>query len=223
MSKRVADIEKAQAQYCEDLASRNRMLEEKCASLLEQIESLSRQVADNSSSVRQLERHKPSMQLPEQVQSVEQNEAMVPDDSPQESTDNLQKQLNDNLAEIKKLVKKNPACYLNPKVSSIINRENKIATMKDRRYCACVNVTFVRDSFYCSGCKKITGYHGKDSDDYGYGYCKVCRQMSFNRWLDARKKVDETTEINARIDELYAENESLEAQIRAAKRPHRKR
>ena len=95
--------------------------------------------------------------------------------------------------------------------------------MKDRRYCACVNVTFVRDAFYCSGCKRVTPYGG-DGDVYDkYGYCKVCRQMSFYRWLEARKKVDETAEINARIDELYAENESLEKQIRSVKRPRRKR
>ncbi len=218
LERRMTNIEAAQKQYGEDLANQSEMLKKRCASLLERVESLSQQVSENSSSVRQLEQDKPSVQLPMQPQVIAQNEPDDTEDSSEDSLADLKKRLNSNLAEIKELVKKNPACYLNPKTSTIINRENKIATMKDRRYCACVNVTFVRDAFYCSGCKQITPYGG-DRDDYNdYGRCKVCRQMSFYRWLEARKKVDETAEINARIDELYAENESLEKQIRSMKR-----
>ena len=47
--------------------------------------------------------------------------------------------------------------------------------------------------------------------------------MSFYRWLEARKKVDETATINARIDELYAENESLEKQIRSMKKSRQRK
>lgn len=160
--------------------------------------------------------------LPEQPQVIAPTEPTAPAEPAEGALDDLQKKLDDNLAEIKELVKKNPACYLNPKVSSIINRENKIATMKDRRYCACVNVTFVRDAFYCSRCKRITSYRGDSDDDYRGG-CKVCRQMSFYRWLEARKKVNETATINARIDALYTENESLEKQIRSLKQSRRVR
>jgi len=223
VSRQVADIETTRRQNTEKMTRQNERLEEKYTSLLERFESLSRQVAENSSSARQLEQSNPSVQFPIQPQVVAQDEPAVPDDSPKESSDDLQQKLKNNLAEIKELVKKNPACYINPKTSSIINRENKIATMKDRRYCACVNVTFVRDAFYCSGCKHVTSYR-KDRDDYdGYGYCKVCRQMSFYRWLEARKKVDETATINARIDELYAENESLEKQIRSMKKSRQRK
>ena len=228
ISKRVTGIEEDQKQYNENLTNQNRKQEEKCASLLERIESLSRQVAENSSSVRHLERHTPSVVLPEQPhvskhpQVIVQNEPAAPDALPEESLDDLQQKLNHNLAEIKELVKKNPACYINPKAATIINRENKIATMKDRRYCACVNVTFVRDAFYCSGCKQVTPYRA-DVDYNDYGRCKVCRQMSFYRWLEARKKVDETATSNARIDDLYIENESLEKQIRSLKQSRRRR
>ena len=222
VSRKVADMETARRQYGEGMASQNERLEKKYASLLEQFESVSRQVTENTSSLRQLERNGTSMALPKQPQVVAQNEPAVPDEPPEESPNDLQQKLNSNLAEIKELVKRNPACYLNPKVSSIINRENKIATMKDRRYCACANVTFVRDAFYCSGCKRITPYNG-DGDYDRYGHCNVCRQMSFHRWLEARKKVEETTEINARIDELYAENESLEKKIRSMKNSRRRK
>ena len=60
------------------LAAAREMLKTRCASLLEQIESLSRQVSEDSSSVRQLERDKPSVQLPVQPQAIAQNE---PDDT----------------------------------------------------------------------------------------------------------------------------------------------
>ena len=215
LERRVADMEIAQKQYGEDLANQNKTLEKKCTVLLERIESLSQQVSENSSSVHQLERGRPSIQLPVQPQVIAQNEPENTDNPPEESLADLQRHLDNNLAEIKKLVKKNPACYLNPSDTSIINVAKKIATMKDRRYCACANVTFVRDAFYCTSCKRTTRYRG--GMDYD-GCCDVSRKQSFHRWLAVREKVDETTEINARIDELYAENESFEKQLRSMKR-----
>ena len=165
-------------------------------------------------SARQPEQRKPSMRLPTQPQAIAQKEPTPLDSQPLED---LKKKFNGNLGELKELRDKNPACYLNPRETSIINVEKKIATMKDRRYCTCVNVTFVRDAFYCSGCKRITSYRD-GRDDYGYGYCKVCRQQGFYRWLVVRRKVDETAKTNARIDELYKTNESLEEQIRSIER-----
>ena len=170
------------------------------------------------------QQHIPSGQLPVRPQVMEQKETTVPDNPPTESLDSLKKRLDSNLAKLKELRGKNPACYLNPKETSIINVGRKIATMKDRRYCTCNNVTFVRDAFYCSGCKRITLYKGNDDlraggDDYREVYdCKVCRQQGFYRWLEVRKKVDVTAMINARINELYKENESLEDQMRSIKR-----
>ncbi len=165
---------------------------------------------------------KPGEQLLDQPHVVVQKESPLPAESTEGALDGLQEKLNDNLAELKELLKKNPACYINPKTSSIINRQNKIATMKDRRYCACDNVTFVRDAFYCSNCKRITSY--RDDGNYDrYGYCNVCRQVSFHRWLEARKNVEETARINARIDELYAENESLKKQIQSIKNSRSRR
>ena len=159
---------------------------------------------------------------PEQPQVIVPKGPTAPAEPAEGTLEDLQKRLNDNSTEIKELVKKNPACYINPKTSSIINRQNKIATMKDRRYCACANVTFVRDAFYCSNCKRITPY--RDDGDYDrYGYCNVCRQMSFHRWLEARKNVEETAKINARLNELYTEKESLEKQIHSIKNSRSRR
>jgi uncharacterized protein YoxC len=215
LSRRVYDVEKNRAQYGEELTRKNEKLEAKYTSLLSRFESLSRQVAENSNSVRLHARQESGVALPAQPQVVAQNEPAEQENPSEESVGELQKKLNNNLAEIKELVKKNPACYINPSDTSIINVAKKIATMKDRRYCACANVTFVRDAFYCTGCKQVTRYmSGIDYD----GCCKVSRKQSFHRWSTVRGKVEETTEINARIDELYAENESLEKQIRSMKR-----
>ncbi len=147
---------------------------------------------------------------PEKPQVVVPAEPTVPTELAKDALDDLQKKINDNLAEIKKLVDKNPACYLNPSSTSIINVSKKIATAKDKRYCSCINVTFVRDMFYCSGCKRVSGMGD-------HPCCNVSRKQSYYRWLMERKKVDETRQINSRIDELHAENESLEKQIRSMK------
>ncbi len=144
--------------------------------------------------------------------------ATAPGKQTDEVLDGLKQRLADNEAKIKELREKNPACYINPRATSIANIETKIATMKDRRYCSCTNVKFVRDAFYCSKCSNVTGYRGRDVIGYGYGRCNVCRQQGFYRWLNERKNVDTTAKINVQIDELLKETESLEQQISEAKR-----
>lgn len=229
VSRQITDIETSRRQNNEMMTDQNERLEKTYASLLERFESLSQQVAGKSSSERQSEQGNPSVRFPKQPQTVAQSESAAPGNPLEKTTDDLQQKFKRNSEEINELRKKNPACYLTPKMT-FINRENKIATMKDRRYCICANVTFVRDAFYCSACKHVTPYrgnrdpYGENRDDYyGYGYCKVCRQMSFYRWLEARKKVDETATLNARIDELYTENESLEKEIRSMKKSRLRR
>ena len=159
---------------------------------------------------------KSSEQLVDQPHVVVQKDPTVPAEEANGVLEDLQKKLNDNLAELKKLVDKNPACYINPKSTSIINVSKKIATAKDKRYCSCVNVTFVRDMFYCSGCKQVSGMGDRPC-------CNVSRKQSYYRWLMERKKVDETRQINDRIDELHSENESLEKQIHSIKNPRSRR
>lgn len=169
------------------------------------------------------QQRKQTVQFPVQRQAVAQNAPMSPDNPSAWLLDGLKKQLDGNLAELKELRDKNPACYLNPSDTSIINVAKKIASMKDRRYCTCNNVTFVRDAFYCSNCKQVTGYREGRDYDSGSRCCKVSRKQSFYRWLVERKKVDETMRINARIDELYKKNEPLEEQIRSIERSRPKK
>ena len=225
VSRSVSEIETTQNRYKEDLANQSNMLEKKSASLLNRFETLSRQVTEHSNSVRQfeyqirqLERQRQNAIFPDRPQGVAQSQVSSAN-APEMSLDDLRQKIDRNLMEIKQLVQQNPACYINPKVTSIINLEKKIATAKDRRYCNCNNVKFVREAFYCTGCKRITPYKTDDQfgNGYGDGRCDVCRQTGFYRWLDARKRVDETTLINHRIDELYAENESLEKKILSMK------
>ena len=226
LSRRVYDVEKNRAQYGEELTRKNEKLEAKYTSLLNRFESLSRQVAENSNPLRLHARQESGVALPAQPQVVAQNEPAEQENPSEESVDELQTQLDNNLAEIKGLVKKNPACYINPKTTTIANLEKKIATMKDRRYSDCVNITFVRDAFYCTRCKQVTAYRGKEfADDYEncctrvwYTRESLGSRQGFYRWLEARKNVEETAAINARIDELYEENESLEKKIRSMKR-----
>ena len=224
VSRRIEDMEATRKQHNEDFTSQAERLGEKYNSLVERFESLSRQVTENSSAMRQLERHnhKSNVVFSEPTQPLVQNKPIAQGDPPGESIDDLQQKLNKNLKELKQLVQENPACYLNPKSTSIINLDRKIATAKDRRYCTCNNITFVRDRFYCTGCKRVTGIRNGDYEG-AQACCEVSSQQSFYRWVDARKQVDKTTQINLRIDEIYAENESLEKKIRSMKNSHRRR
>ncbi len=228
-SRRVSDMEASRNRYNEDLANQNRRLEEKYTSLLNRFESLSRQMAENSSSVRQvesqmrqLEHQRRNVTFPDQPQGAVRSEPTLPVNVPEESLDDLQQKIERNLREIKQLVQKNPGCYLNPSSTSIINLDRKIATAKDRRYCNSTNVTFVRDRFYCTGCKQVTGIRNGDYDRAN-ACCRISSQQGFYRWLDARKRIDETALINRRIDELYAENENLEKRIRTFKHSQQRR
>ena len=153
-------------------------------------------------------------QSPGSVQGNSTGEPISHDGSSDESVEELRRKIDENLAEIKKLRTENLSCHINPKDPACPNISQKIATAKDTRYSTSVKVTYVRDAFYCSRCRRMTAYRGRDVADYGYGYCDVCRQQSFNMWLKYRKNVEKTAEINKRIDEINSENALLEKKIR---------
>lgn len=217
VSKRLSSVEEAVKRHNEDPSGKDNSLEEKYVAVLLRIEELSRQMG-NSSQARQVEDEKDVVQLPQQTQTRVQDRASPPEvlpneaaDVPKESRDDLLRQFNGNLAEIKNLCSKNPACFLNSSPRSIINLSKRIATAKDRQYCTANNITLIREKFYCTACKK-------ESDLNAMPCCNVSRKMSSNRWVEARKSVDETAEINGRIDELRRENEALAQKIRALQR-----
>ena len=139
------------------------------------------------------------------------------DGSSDESVEELRRKIDENLAEIKKLRTENPACHINPKDPACPNISQKIAMPKDTRYSTSSKVTYVRDAFCCSRCRNMTAYRGNETADYGYGFCDVCRQQSFNMWLKYRRNVEKTMEINKRIDEINSENALLEKKIRKAR------
>jgi hypothetical protein len=201
MSKRLSDEENGNS------PERVRQLEEKCTTLLQRIEELSRQV-DDRNLARKFEQNRSNVQLSRQQQDNEPGKPPVPNESSREFRAELNRQLESNLAELKNLVQKNPACYINPSATTIINVAKKIATKNDRQYCACNNITLVRDMFYCTGCKQTSGMSASPC-------CKVSAKQGFHRWLAVRKNVDETVRINKRIDELRRENQSLQNRIRA--------
>ena len=156
-------------------------------------------------------------QSPRAVQGNSNDKLIPHDGSSDESIEELRRKIDENLAEIKKLRTENPSCYINPKHPACPNISQKIAMPKDTRYSTSTKVTYVRDAFYCSRCRNMTAYRGSEATDYGYGYCDVCRQQSFNMWLKHRRNVEKTAEINKRIDEINNENVLLEKKIRKAR------
>ena len=141
------------------------------------------------------------------------------DGSSGEYVEELRRKLDENLAEIKKLRTENPTCYINPKDPACPNISQRIAMAKDARYSTNNKVTYVRDAFSCSRCRRTTAYQGSEVTDYddGYRYCAVCRQQSFYMWLKYRKNVEKTAKIDKRIDEIYRENTLLEKKISKAR------
>ena len=70
------------------------------------------------------------------------------------------------------------------------------------KYSSTEQITYVRDMFHCTACNSELS-----NDDYPC--CEVSRKRSFNFWKGKYHDAEKTTRINARIDELLKENETL--------------
>lgn len=119
-------------------------------------------------------------------------------------------------AEIKKLLegkrkehqnlrKINPACVLKTDRRNIRNIDYRLPGREEKRYYQCKNVTHVRDLFYCTKCKQ----------DFTDHYCNASK-ASAPIWRAARDKVDETLEINSKIDAVLNEIDELEKELSQA-------
>lgn len=117
----------------------------------------------------------------------------------------LKRKVAENLREIKRLRRENPACVLRPADGNIRNVIMRRVSKKDRRYYECMEVKYVREHFYCTGCDI-------EHDD---GHCRSSR-TAYPNWRAVREKVDVTLEINEKIDALYAENEELSRRLSQA-------
>ena len=124
----------------------------------------------------------------------------------QEDVAALKREMAGNLREIKRLRKENPACVLRPADGNIRNVIIRRASKEDRRYYECVEVKYVREHFYCTGCDI-------EHDD---GHCRSSR-TAYPNWRAVREKVGVTLEINEKIDALYDENKKLSQRLAKAK------
>ena len=208
ISDRIAISEDGNEQNYEDLVKLSNRCIEKCDSILERIEVSAKQTerVNVASSIRQ------QRQVEQQPR---QHEIEIPkptklNDAHKESVAELQHQLEMNLIKIKQLIQENPACFLNPDKSKIVNISQKIAQKGDAAYCRQHKITFVRDQFYCTGCKRTSIMHSSPC-------CKVSQVQSFNAWKKARENVNVTARINGQLLDLRRENASLNQRIRAIK------
>ena len=130
-------------------------------------------------------------------------------EAPKESIDDLKRRLRENEMEIKRLREQNPACVLNTidPPSNIRNTVMKYTTLKDKQYCTKVQITYVRDLFYCSNC------HWELSAD-AEPCCNVSRKKSFYEWRQKRRDVDRTKEIKGKIDVLLKENQEIKERLK---------
>lgn len=127
------------------------------------------------------------------------------EDGQKEDVATLKQKIAENLREIKRLRKENPACVLRPADGNIRNVIIRRATKQDRRYYECMEVKYVREHFYCTGCDI-------EHDD---GHCRSSR-TAYPNWRAVREKVGITLEIKEKIDALYGENEELSQRLMKA-------
>lgn len=123
--------------------------------------------------------------------------------------DDLKKQLKRNDAEIQRLRKQNPACVLNTvdPPSNIRNIVMRYPTGNLRKYFTMIQVTYVRDLFYCTNCKRESALGDSPC-------CNVSRMKSFLEWRQKRLDVSKTTEINAQIDALLESNNEINNKLK---------
>lgn len=125
----------------------------------------------------------------------------------EETCAELEKSLADKRQEYVELKKKNPGCVLKTNLKNIRNLEYRMPGRADKRYYNCRQVTHVRDVFWCTRCKR----------DYSSDHDCPAARASGPIWEEARRKVEETTAINAQIDALLLEIEELERELTATK------
>ncbi len=126
------------------------------------------------------------------------------DMTPKESVTELSNQIKRNLEEINKLRDENPACVLNPDSSKILNTMMRMCTPTDHKYTSGKQLTYVRDLFYCTACKR---------ESSNGPCCRVSAKKGFAAWRKCRDAVEKTKEINDRIDELHEANKALKKRI----------
>ena len=128
------------------------------------------------------------------------------DDLRKKSVDELAGRYKANLAEIKRLRETNPGCMLVPSHEQTRILETRFATKNQQWYCNKAQITYVRDMFRCTHCKKEFGITSAIAKS---GCCEVSRKQSFKKWSKGVEDAQKTAEINERIEALFKENAEL--------------
>ena len=190
----------------------NRVSDARYDDLLKRIEELSRQTGGIAVSQERLaartaslaERQNASQQTEDAPKSnlddtVEQGANKF--DPPKMSHVELAQRLKENQAEINRLIAANPGCVLVPSEKQARILETRFAERGHRRYCLKDKITYVREAFHCTHCNSDMLL--EDADE---ACCEVSAKRSFALWRGKRLEADETSRINARIDQLRGEN-----------------
>ena len=192
----------------------NRVSNDRYDDLLKRIEELSRQtggiaasqerlaartasLAEHQNANQQIEDAPKTNSIDVAVQQQDPNVSKPPKMSHEE----LAQRLKENQAEINRLIAANPGCVLVPSEKQSRILETRFAERGHRRYCLKDKITYVREAFHCTHCNSDMLL--EDADE---ACCEVSAKRSFALWRGKRLEADETSRINARIDQLRGEN-----------------
>ena len=125
------------------------------------------------------------------------------EDLSNKSVEELMRQYKANMVEIKRLKETNPGCVLVLSHKQARFIESRFATKSQQRYCNKEQITYVRDLFRCTNCRKEFSVKSKFAERGGC--CEVSEKHSVKKWSKGIADAEETAKINARIDKLYKE------------------
>jgi hypothetical protein len=129
------------------------------------------------------------------------------EDLSKKSVEELMRQYQANMAEIKRLREINPGCVLVLCHKQTRYMESKFATKSQQQYCNKEQITYVRDLFRCTNCRKE--FSIKSSIANRGGCCEVSQKQSFKNWANGIKDAQKTAEINERIEKLFKQNAEI--------------
>lgn len=130
----------------------------------------------------------------------------------------IEKDLKEKKNEWTKMQKENPGCVLedNSKQQQAIVK--RAGVKGHRNYFGSKQTSYVRDSYYCTFCKRDWAFRDYTSENgiegRALGPCCKKGANAYNVWLYQRKNVAVTEEMNKKIDVIMKEIADLEQELK---------